>query len=248
MASHKCTGYNSARRLDLKPYPFSLSVVIMAFNEEATIEQQVVNTLAFLSEWVKEGEVIAVDDGSTDRTGKILDALAKQDPRLKVVHHPRNLGMGVAIKSGYRTATMDFVTQLPGDAQVSPDTLIKFLPLVQTHDLVLSTYERRDDGLLRFFVTRAYWACAYAILHNPCKFTGTMVFRRSLLDRIAIKSDTFMVNVEVPLKLMKLGVKPAFVTIQAKERAFGRSRVLSLRTISKVLREMLMIREELRRL
>jgi glycosyltransferase involved in cell wall biosynthesis len=219
----------------------------MAYNEDATIEQQVKGALAFLSEWVNAGEVVAVDDGSADRTGEILDALAKEDPRLKVVHHPRNLGMGVAIKSGYRTATMDFVTQLPGDGQVLPETLTKFLPFLETHDLVLSTYERRDDGLLRFFVTRAYWACAYAILQNPCKFTGTMVFRRSLLDKITIRSDTFMVNVEVPLKLMKLGVEPAFVTIEARKRVSGRSRVLSLRTISKVVREMLMIRQELMR-
>jgi len=232
----------------LKPYPVSLSIVIMAFNEEATIAQQVMGALAFLSKWVNIGEVVAVNDGSTDRTGEILDALAKEDPRIKVVHHPRNLGMGVAIKTGYRCATMDFVTQLPGDGQVLPETLARFLPFLETHDLVLSTYEKRDDGVLRFVVTRAYWTTAYVILRNPCKFTGTMVFRRSLLEKISIKSTTFMVNVEVPLKLMKLGVKPAFVTIEARKRVHGRSRVLSLRTILKVLREMYMIRQELKRL
>lgn len=225
--------------------PLSLSVVIMAFNERPAIEAQVRATLAFLDRCVQRGEVVAVDDGSTDGTGEVLDALAREDPRVRVVHHPRNLGMGVAIRSGYRAATLDFVTQLPGDGQVRPDTLERFLPFLTDHDLVLSTYTRRGDGAVRFLVTRAYWATAWVLLGNRCEFTGTMVFRRALLDRIRVVSDTFLVNVEVPLKLMRLGVQPAWVTIEAEARAHGRSKVLSGRGVARVLREMLALRREI---
>ncbi len=224
--------------------PISLSVVIMAFNERPAVEGQVRDALAFLERCVQRGEVVAVDDGSSDGTGEVLDALAREDPRVRVVHHPRNLGMGVAIRSGYSAATLDFVTQLPGDGQVRPDTLERLVPFLPDHDLVLSTYARRGDGWVRFAVTRAYWATAWLILGNRCEFTGTMVFRRALLDRIRIVSDTFMVNVEVPLKLMRLGVRPAWVTIEAAARAHGRSKVLSAREIVRVVREMLALRRE----
>ncbi len=225
--------------------PLSLSVVIMAFNERPAIAAQVRATLGFLDRCVGQGEVVAVNDGSTDGTGEVLDALAREDPRVRVVHHPRNLGMGLAIRSGYRAATLDFVTQLPGDGQVRPDTLERFLPFLPEHDLVLSTYARRGDGAVRFLVTRAYWATAWVLLGNRCEFTGTMVFRRALLDRIRLVSDTFLVNVEVPLKLMRLGVRPAWVTIEAEARAHGRSKVLSGRGVARVLREMLALRREI---
>jgi len=156
----------------------SLSVVIMAFNERRTIETQVQYTIAFLKRCAGEYEVVVVDDGSTDGMGAVADALARLHRGVKVVHHPRNLGMGVAIRSGYAAATMDFVTQLPGDGQVHPDTLERFLPHVADHDLVLSTYARRDDGRVRALVTAGYQATAKMLLGDPCAFTGTLVFRR----------------------------------------------------------------------
>lgn len=225
--------------------PISLSVVVMAFNERPTVTGQVRDTLAFLDRCVPRGEVVAVNDGSTDGTGEVLDELSRQDPRVRVVHHPHNLGMGMAIRSGYQAAAMEFVTQLPGDGQVHPDTLERFLPHLTEHDLVLSTYVRRGDGAMRFLVTRAYWVTAWLILGNRCEFTGTMVFRRALLERIRITSRTFLVNVEVPLKLMRLGVEPAWVTIEAAPRAHGRSKVLSPTGVARVLREMLALRREI---
>lgn len=225
--------------------PQSLSVVIMAFNEEGAIEAQVRDTLTFLDRLNLEGEVVAVNDGSTDRTGDILESLAEEDPRVRPVHHPRNLGMGVAIRSGYEAAGMDYLTQLPGDGQVAPDTLERFLGHLADTDLVLSTYTRRDDGAARWVVSHVYQAIARMILGDPCRFTGTMVFRRNLLERIRMSSVTFMVNVEVPLKFMRMGVKPALVTIEASDRAHGRSKVLSASGVASVIREMLALRREL---
>lgn len=224
----------------------SLSVVIMAYNERESIEAQVRATEAFLGRCAGEGsEVVVVDDGSTDGTGEVADRLAAESGAVRVVHHPVNRGMGAAIRSGYAAARAEFVTQLPGDGQVSPDTLQRFLPHLATHDLVLSTYARRDDGLARAAVTAAYQATAWLLLGDRCAFTGTMVFRRALLDRVRLTCDSFLVNVELPLKLMRLGIRPARVTIEAAARAHGRSKVLSVPRVARVLREMLALRAEL---
>ena len=223
----------------------SLSVVIMAFNERESIVGQVRATLAWLARATGDSEVVVVDDGSTDGMAEAVDRLAAQDPRVRVVHHPRNLGMGCAIRSGYGAATKEFVTQLPGDGQVEPATLDRFLPDLADHDLVLSTYEQRGDGPGRAIVTAAYQGTARVLLGNRCAFTGTMVFRRSWLDRVRLTCDSFLVNVELPLKLMRLGVKPASVTITCIARAHGRSKVLATRRVAVVLREMLRLRAEL---
>jgi len=225
--------------------PPSLSVVIMAYNEESAIASQVHDTLAFIDRLGLKGEVIAVDDGSLDGTGEAIEAIAREDSRVKPVHHPKNLGMGVAIRSGYQAAEMEFLTQLPGDGQVTPDTLQRFLPLLPEHDLVLSTYTRRGDGMVRRFVTGVYQSLARLILGDRCDFTGTMVFRRALLDRIRMTSDTFMINVEVPLKIMRLGVEPGHVEIEALGRSQGRSKVLTVSGVAAVISEMLALRREL---
>jgi dolichol-phosphate mannosyltransferase len=227
-------------------YPFSLSIVIMAFNEAATIGRQTMASLAFLDKVMGgRGEVVVVDDGSSDLTGKIADDIARQDSRVKVVHHGVNQGMGAAIRSGYLAATCDYVTQLPGDAQVVPDTLERFLPLLKDHDLVLSTYDHRGDGLVRAFVTAGYQNTARILLGNRCAFTGTMVFRRSLIEGMPILSRTFMANVEVPLRMMRAGVVPGMVTIQCQARESGRSKVLSVSRIMKVVKEMAALRRTL---
>lgn len=222
-----------------------LSVVIMAFNERDSLERQARATRAFLRRVGSDGQVVTVDDGSRDGTGEVADALAREDPAFTVVHHPVNLGMGRAIRSGYAAARCEFVTQLPGDGQVVPETLERFLPHLADHDLVLSTYARRDDGPVRAVVTAGYQATAWVLLGDRCAFTGTMIFRRAWLERVRLTCDSFLVNVELPLKLMRLGVRPARVTIECVARAHGRSKVLSPTRVARVVGEMLALRREL---
>lgn len=224
----------------------SLSIVIMAFNESTTIRDQVSDSLRFLDRYMGgRGEIIVVDDGSSDETGSIADEMATADSRVRVIHHGINRGMGAAVDSGYRAAVCDFVTQLPGDAQVHPDTLARFLPLLEKHDLVLSEYERRGDGLLRAFLTWGYQTTALVLLKNRCAFTGTMVFRRDLIRNMPIRSRTFMANVEVPLRMLRSGVEPGMVTISCVARKAGRSKVVSAARILRVVREMMVLRREL---
>lgn len=223
-----------------------LSIVIMAFNESATIRQQVLSSLKFLDDHLDgRGEVVIVNDGSSDDTGRIADELAVTDERVKPVHHRKNQGMGAAINSGYRAASCDYVTQLPGDAQVSPGTLARFLPLLDKYDLVLSEYEKRGDGALRAFVTWGYQTTALAMLGDRCAFTGTMVFKRDLIRDMPIESRTFMANVEVPLRMLRGGVRPGMVTISCVTRQAGRSKVLSISRVLRVVREMIALRREL---
>ena len=82
----------------------SLSIVIMAYNEEASIKAQSEATARFLRRIDLDGQVIIVNDGSSDKTGEIAAELAANDPIYTVVHHHTNLGMGRAIRSGYAAA------------------------------------------------------------------------------------------------------------------------------------------------
>jgi glycosyltransferase involved in cell wall biosynthesis len=79
-----------------------LTFFFPAYNEEENIEQTVERALAEVAPLVPSIEVLAIDDGSTDRTPELADALAAVDPRVRV-HHQPNRGYGGAIKAGFET-------------------------------------------------------------------------------------------------------------------------------------------------
>lgn len=224
----------------------SISVVIMAYNEEEGVALQVRRTLDFFTRHVRDFELICVDDGSSDRTGEVCEEFARNDPKVRVIRHEKNLGMGSAIKTGYLAATKEYVTQLPGDGQVNPEMFLRFFPFLGENDLILSRYDRRDDGLARNILTAGFRLAGWVITGLPCDFTGTMFFRRSFLEKIKMTSSSFFINYEVPFEIMRLTQKVAYVTIEAEKRRWGRSKVTSLRRIGVVLSDMIRYRRSRR--
>ena len=95
-----------------------LSYFFPAHNEEANLEGLVEEALATLPTLAETFEIIAVDDGSKDRTPAIADELAARHPGVvRAVHHPTNLGYGAALRSGFRAARYELVAFTDGDRQ-----------------------------------------------------------------------------------------------------------------------------------
>jgi glycosyltransferase involved in cell wall biosynthesis len=84
----------------------SVSAVLPAYNEERNLARTVGELLPVLERVCADHEAIVVDDGSTDRTGAVADALAAQFAAVRVVHHPRNLGYGGALRTGFAVAAL----------------------------------------------------------------------------------------------------------------------------------------------
>src|SRR5262245_47597339 len=88
-------------------YRPSVSVVVPALNEQDTLKHIVEWTALVLTGMADDFEIIIVDDGSTDETGRIADALAGRAPNIKVIHNPRPSGYGGALESGFRAANKE---------------------------------------------------------------------------------------------------------------------------------------------
>ena len=219
----------------------SLSVVIMAFNEEDNLYVQVDRTIAFAEAYTRDWQIIVVDDGSTDATGAVADDYAARYPgRIDVIHHGVNRGMGVAIKNGYAAARCDWVTQLPADCQIDPQIFTRFFAHLQSADIVLSIYRQRDDGLRRKVLSLGFQTFIRLLLGERGDYTGTMVFRRELLGRVGpLHSDSFFVNLEFPIRVLRLGVPSALIEIEAQPRRSGQSKVANIKRIRLVVREAL---------
>ena len=94
----------------------NISVVLPAYNEEKNIARAVTGCERVLRKLAKEYEIIVVDDGSTDGTGRIIHDLEKKK-RVKAIYHGRNIGYGAAIRTGFNNAKYGLVFYTDSDNQ-----------------------------------------------------------------------------------------------------------------------------------
>jgi glycosyltransferase involved in cell wall biosynthesis len=117
----------------VRAWPFSVSIVIAALDEGATIGDVVERT----REICPEAEILVVDDASTDDTGARAEAAGRA-----VIRRPYTLGQGAGIKTGIRAATGDVVLLLDGDGQHDPRTSRGCSNLIGPYDLVIGERDR----------------------------------------------------------------------------------------------------------
>src|SRR5207302_1776591 len=102
-------------------------------------------------------EVIIVNDGSADATAQIADELARTYPEVRVVHHPRNRGYGGALRTGFATATYEFVFYTDGDAQYDPSEMAVLWERLNDQVDIVNGYKiSRSDPLHRIVIGRIY--------------------------------------------------------------------------------------------
>ncbi|MBK8049530.1 MAG: glycosyltransferase [Anaerolineales bacterium] len=136
---------------------FSISVVVPARNEEGTISQVVARSFAAFAELHRKGEVLVVNDGSTDGTAVVLADLQTQYPHLRVFTHRRSQGMTAGLQKMFTASRGDIVILIPADMESDPlvdiPTLVNFM---EAEDLDVAAgwrQERNDNKVLasRFY-------------------------------------------------------------------------------------------------
>lgn len=226
--------------------PF-LSVVIMAFNEREGLRPTVEATVKVVS-GIESGqgfEILIVDDGSTDGTGDLADALAAADPRLRVFHHQKNQGLGAVYRLGFEQTRGDWVTFLPADGEVAPDTLLAFLPHTKNADLILGSLpdaERSPGARLLSFAERVL---IRAVFGRFPRFQGGMLFGRRLLENVPVAMPAgrgWMIVTELILRAERAGFRIVSVPTALSPRHGGASKVRNLKSIAANLKQLAELR------
>ena len=124
----------------------SLSVILPAYNEAQVIASTISTVHSVLDGWKVNFEIIVVNDGSTDRTGAIVAALAARDPRIRLVTHAVNQGYGAALVSGFAVATKELTFFMDADGQFDIHDLRTFFPFIDTYDAVIGYRIDRQDS------------------------------------------------------------------------------------------------------
>lgn len=134
-----------------------LSVIAPCFNEEANVPPLVSRLLAVFDRRRIAGEIVLVNDCSTDATGRVIDSLAAQHPEVVAIHHPRNRGLSAGWNTGLEAANGTYVCFIDADLQNPPEEVWRLYReiTVSRADLVQgvrSSIGRLKDG--RYLTSR----------------------------------------------------------------------------------------------
>lgn len=209
--------------------PSSVSIVIPAFNESASIAE-VVGVLRTAAAW---REIIVVDDASTDGTGDVASAAGAT-----VVRHPYNMGNGAAVKNGIRRASGEYVLIVDADGQHPPEEALRIAARLGEYDLVIgarsketqATQARRaGNGALN-------WLASYLTGRDiPDLTSGFRGARASALrEFLHLLPNGFSTPTTTTLAFLKGGYGVAFEPIHARQRS-GQSKIRLARDGAKFL-------------
>ena len=186
----------------------NLSVIIPCYNEASTIEQVVQSVIDVIG---NDGEIIIVDDCSTDGTRELLEQ--KIDGALaRVIYQDQNRGKGAALRTGFAASTKDIVIVQDADFEYDPqDYAVMIEPIVNNNadvvygsrfmgnrpHRVLYYWHRVGNGLLTLMSNM------FTNLNLTDMETGYKAFRREVIQSMEIEEDRFGFEPEITAKIAR---------------------------------------------
>ncbi len=202
--------HGKPRMPELAAFP-KVSIVVPCFNEEARVEETVGHLFGMR---YPNYEIIAVNDGSTDRTGALLDELARQDPRLRVIHNAVNQGKSIGLNTAAYLASSEYIIGIDGDALLDHDAIPWFVhhfeanprigavtgnPRIRTRSTLLGRLQVGEFSSLVGLIKRAQQVFYQRIFTASGVITG---FRRTALHDVGYWSpDMLTEDMDITWKL-----------------------------------------------
>jgi glycosyltransferase involved in cell wall biosynthesis len=225
----------------------SLSVFFPAYYDEKNIDKVVTKAVEVVESLkLKDYEIIIIEDGSPDKTGEVADALAEKFSKVRVIHHPKNLGYGATLRDGFINAKMDYVFYTDGDNQFDLEELKKFVALIPFSDIVVGYRKHKQYSLYRKFTSLCYNYLLRLIfdIHYwdiDCAFK---LFKADLFKKIEIKSIDAFIDAEIMLKAKLLGYTTTELGVMHLPRVDGISTGARPSVILRTIREVFDYRKE----
>jgi glycosyltransferase involved in cell wall biosynthesis len=202
-----------------------LSIVMPAYNEEATL-QTVVQRVLKIPHLL---ELVIVNDCSSDSTGKIADELARLYPKIKVLHQRKNGGKTEALKAGFASTRGDIVIVQDADLEYNPSDIEEvIIPILEGEaDVVYGSrfLVRRAARVLYFYHYLAnkgltFLSNLFTNVNLTDVETGYKAFQGDIIREMKITSSGFGFEIEVTAKIAKLGCRLYEVPISYHGRTY----------------------------
>jgi glycosyltransferase involved in cell wall biosynthesis len=219
--------------------PKSISAFFPAYNDAGTIPTMIIRVLQTLPEVTDDYEVVVINDGSTDDTGRMLDELARlYSPRVRVIHHSRPSGYGGVLRAGFAAAQKDWIFYTDGDAQYDARELAALThALADGVDMVQGYKIKRHDPYHRIVIGLAYQyfvklLFSLRIRDVDCDFR---LMRRAIFDRVKLESTTGTITFEMVRKIQDAGYRIVEVPVHHWYRQYGQSQFFNFPRVARTL-------------
>jgi len=211
-----------------------LSIIIPMFNEAENAETTLRRVEEALASFQGDYEIIAVNDGSADNTLKVLQGIALQDKRVKIVSYPRNIGRGMALRKGFKESRGEIIVSIDADLSYDPRYILDLVGALrdeQDIDFVLASPYMPGGSvenvpLLRLWVSK--WGNRILRLAMPNRiYTSTGIFRayrKRVLECLELESDGKEIHLEILSKALSLGYRVKEIPAVLTARKRGKSK------------------------
>ena len=200
-----------------------LSFVIPVYNEEESLIPLYNKIKEVVTENSYIYEIIAVDDGSSDKSLEILKDLRKEDSNIKIVVFEENRGQSAAFDAGFKHATGDFVITMDADLQNDPCDIPKMIQYINDFDVVCGYRAKRQDNFIRKISSKIGNAIRNFLTNDNIIDTGCSlkIFKKKFLDKIKMFKGMHRF---LPTLLKLEGAKVYQIEVSHHPRKFGESK------------------------
>lgn len=224
----------------------NISAILPAYNEENNIEEAVRILHGALMSAASHFEIIVVDDGSMDATSDVVRNLLPLYDSLKIIRHSHNQGYGCALRSGIAAAANDWLFIIDADNQFNPEELRNMTKTDKgMNDALIGYRVKRQDPLIRIISSRAYnvlvrFLFGLNIKDVNCAFK---LLKRSAVSRLDIKTNHYVINTEILLKLSRSNGMIKEFPVTHYPRKHGKSKIM-FKDIARTLAELRLLKRE----
>src|SRR3989304_5733030 len=206
-------------------YDYKITVIMPVLNEEKNIVKAVENVIESFDRVEISGEIIVMNDGSTDGTGNAVEGLIKKHSFIRLISHDKPEGIGGSFWEGIKKSQGEVVTMVPGDGENDAFEILRYLPLMEQVDVVIPfVYNANVRSLKRRLLSKLYKGIinlSFGMLLNY--MNGTVMYRKCALQNITLKSSGFFYQTELLIKSIKSGYLYAEVPCALQQRLGGES-------------------------
>lgn len=220
----------------------TLSVIIPVYNEESTVGELLRRVIAVKLPADIKKEIVVVDDGSSDKTSKVLSEFEIKKLKFKIIRHKKNLGKGAAVRTGVKNSTGDLMLIQDADLEYDPDDYSKLLvPFFKKNASVvygsrLINYPLRFWGknktILPFHLIANKFLTGLTNLLYGSNLTDMetcfKVFKKEIIRQLDLKSDKFDIEPEITAKILKKGITIAEVPVKVSPRTYKEGKKIGL--------------------
>ena len=221
----------------------SITVILPAFNEEDNLTFSVTNLINTFNKRNLDWQLILINDGSVDRTGEIAEGLSVGQPKIKIIHHKRNMGIGYCFRQGVERASKEIITWMPADGENDLSELTKYFLLLEHVDIIIPFVVNIGirSWWRRFFSTIYLWIInlSFGTMFNYTN--GNVIYKRRVFDVFKPKSNGFFFQTECLIKAIRAGFIFAEVPVRLKQRKGGNSKALTIKSFYTVVWEFIVL-------